>query len=162
PKRLLAALLTGSVAICGENPVSGSMVRSLPVPLQQVGRDVFVDGNRLLGDLRLTLPNVLIHHRSIYVDLQVQKVDVSPSQTCQLTAAQSRAHVEENQDSLPQKNGRNHFLHLLDGENVGNGHPLSAYAHARTLHRSRDRVFVGELPAYRVIIESAHCVPDLR
>jgi hypothetical protein len=84
---LLAALLTGSVAVGSENPVGGSVVRSLPVPLQQVGGDVFVDGNRLLRDLGLTPSHVLIHHRSTYVDLQVQKVDVGQFQTCQLAAA---------------------------------------------------------------------------
>jgi hypothetical protein len=54
PSRLLAALLTRSVAIGSENPVGGSMVKSLPVPLQQVAGDLFVDGNRLLKDLGLT------------------------------------------------------------------------------------------------------------
>src|SRR5467141_2609525 len=104
PKRLLAALLTSPVAIGREHPVGEGMVRSLPVPFEQVSGNVFVDGNRFLGDLCLTPPNVLVHHRSAYVDLQVQKVDVSPFQTCQLAAAQSRDHVEENQDSLPQTN----------------------------------------------------------
>jgi hypothetical protein len=106
------------VAVGSEHPVDGSVLRSLPVPLQQVGGDVYVDGNRLLRDLGLTPSRVLIHHSSTYVDLRVQKVDVGPFRTCQL--------ARKNQDPLPQKNGRDHFLHLLNGENVGNGHPLGA------------------------------------
>jgi hypothetical protein len=35
---------------------------------------------------------------------------------------------------------RNLCPDFLNGENVGNGHPLSAYADARTFHRSRERM----------------------
>jgi hypothetical protein len=83
--------------LLGKNPVARSVVWSSPVPFQQVGCDVFVDGNRFLGDFGLTSSHVLFHNRSAYIDLQVQKVDVFPFQTCQLTAAQSRHHVEKNQ-----------------------------------------------------------------
>jgi hypothetical protein len=38
-----------------------------------------------------------------------------------IRSSKPRDHVEENQDPLPQKNGREHFLHLLNGENVGKG-----------------------------------------
>jgi hypothetical protein len=99
PEGLFAALCPSPIAVGREDPIARGPERSLLAPLKQIGGGVFVNGNRLLGYLGLASPNVLVHKGTIYIELEVEEVDILPLQTWQLAAPQPCYHIEKEEKS---------------------------------------------------------------
>jgi len=100
------------------------MVQSGQLPLVQFHNDERVEWNRLAGRFRLGIALDIAPNGMGNVSLHEFKVDVAPTKSDQLSAAQTGAAVQHDHHTLTLRQFKQKCLELLRGENVWGANPF--------------------------------------